>query len=472
MVDYSSFPKKLVNILAKCGNRELDNNNVELGASTAMATHAPLVAAKFRAELYCMPGSTGQFRILESNDFKDLSHLTLNLKEGTHNELNQFLAFRMEETKSQCTALAVDLNATQNKIASLTTTLKKTREEARQDKEERDKKCKGLEVRLLNSEEKRSLVEGQVAGLTRQLDDGRNLQNELKFQLESYKGSSHNLTVQLASTQKALKESQSRVKVLEGALETQKSIAKEQTGRVQVLEETLDQVEKDGEELSSALSAYEARTREAIAEVVKANETINTMTLELDKSGEQIRHQKGIIARLERQISGNNNQISSLKAENAARKDDLDRLSSSGDETKAEVLTLREEMKAKDAKLAANSQMIRWLNGQITDAHLGRLRLNPGGMGGGVGITATSSAGTTTPHAHGCWPLPSPAVGGEGVQQHTVMTTPVGASQAAAPSSSLSHHQNGGVERFGSAKAAALAAERMVNELGNLGRVR
>lgn len=419
-----------------------------------------------------MPGSTGQFRILESNDFKDLSHLTLCLKEGTHNELNQFLAFRLEETKSQCTALAVDLDTTQNKIASLTTILTKSREEARQDKEESDKKCKGLEVRLLNSEEKRSLVEGQGAGLTTQLDNSRKLQNELSTQLESYKESSHNLTVQLTSTQKSLKESQSQVKVLECALETQKSIAKEQTGRVQMLEETLEQGDREGEKLSSALSVYQARTREAIAEVVKANETIDAMTLELDKSGEQIRQQKGIIAGLEGQISGNTNQIRLLKAENTSIQDNLSILSSSGDATKAEVMSLMEEIKAKDAKLAANNQMIRWLNGQITDIHLGRLRLNPGGGGIGVAGGGASTTGSTTPQVHGGWPLPSPAVGREGVQQHRMMTAPVEASETAAPSASLSHHPNGGVERFGSAKAAALAAERMVNELGNLGRVR
>lgn len=54
-------------------------------------------------------GSESTFRIVETNDFKQLPHITLSFRPGNDFAVKQFLAFRLAEVKSNNQELSCEL---------------------------------------------------------------------------------------------------------------------------------------------------------------------------------------------------------------------------------------------------------------------------------------------------------------------------------------------------------------------------
>ena len=93
VVDFSDFSEKLVGLLRKC-----------------VASRAEAVP-RFRA-LLCESNGQSVFKLVETNDFKQLAHISLCFRPGTDAAVKSFLAFRMSELRRDRDILSEQLRST------------------------------------------------------------------------------------------------------------------------------------------------------------------------------------------------------------------------------------------------------------------------------------------------------------------------------------------------------------------------
>lgn len=93
LVDFANFSGKIVDLLKRCiASREED-------------------VPRFRAVL-ALRGGESVFKMVETNDFKQLPHITLSFRCGNDLAIKSFLAFRLTEVKDECRGLSGALSST------------------------------------------------------------------------------------------------------------------------------------------------------------------------------------------------------------------------------------------------------------------------------------------------------------------------------------------------------------------------
>ncbi len=113
LVDFGGFADKLAWLLAQCCSGRAPH--------PADATEPP--SSRFRAILQAAGPGAGAFKLVETNSFKDLPHLALQLRSGTDASIKQFLAFRLGEVRTDCARLQKALNEALDAKALLETDL-------------------------------------------------------------------------------------------------------------------------------------------------------------------------------------------------------------------------------------------------------------------------------------------------------------------------------------------------------------
>ena len=93
LVDFANFYGKIIDLLKRCiASRDED-------------------VPKFRAVLTMSAGES-IFKVVETNDFKQLAHISLCFRPGTDMAIKSFLAFRLTEVQQECGSLQKHLSAT------------------------------------------------------------------------------------------------------------------------------------------------------------------------------------------------------------------------------------------------------------------------------------------------------------------------------------------------------------------------
>lgn len=121
LVDFSSFADKLVVLLHKCLNSE---------------SHS---VPHFCAYLRISDGQAA-LQLVETNDFKQLAHISLSFRPGTDSAVTSFLAFRMCEIRRDRDDLRKSLDEANENLICATRKLRSQQEELQQ--------CKAMNAQL------------------------------------------------------------------------------------------------------------------------------------------------------------------------------------------------------------------------------------------------------------------------------------------------------------------------------------
>jgi spindle assembly abnormal protein 6 len=122
LVDFTNFSGKIVDLLNRCiSSREED-------------------PPQFRAVLMVSPGES-VFQVVETNDFKQLPHISLRFRPGTDVAIKAFLAFRLTEVKGEAAS-------TRKKLATCTADLEQANQTL-QECQERMKTMDAAHTRLV-----------------------------------------------------------------------------------------------------------------------------------------------------------------------------------------------------------------------------------------------------------------------------------------------------------------------------------
>jgi spindle assembly abnormal protein 6 len=305
-VDFASFPLKVITLLDKC--------------TSPSATDV----TRFQAVL-TVRGAESIFRIVEINDFKQLPHITLTFRPGNDSSVKQFLAFRLQEVRGNCTDLTNELQSTKSDRESLQTQLSSCQQQLAQVKEEysrhtleaqadfktqraltqeeglreretlkehHEKEKQDLERRFREQNDALSSRASELDAENRKLRDQKydldSKVSELSHKLGSAEGSKRSLeeeasrlkqqNQQLSSEKHEreiqLNEARAKLIALDDKVQAQVEIIEQQRSRVRELEAAARQAEGRCEDLKEASTGHELRAREAQQELLKANQVI------------------------------------------------------------------------------------------------------------------------------------------------------------------------------------------------------
>ncbi len=120
LVDFSTFPANLVELLDSC-----------IDATSSQQTH-DMHTPRFVAVMNLLNNPSSVFSILETNPFKYLKHIELKFRPASDQTLKQHLADSLTRSKAQCAGLTRSLAETKERLAGTEKSLSQTQDRMRE----------------------------------------------------------------------------------------------------------------------------------------------------------------------------------------------------------------------------------------------------------------------------------------------------------------------------------------------------
>ncbi|GBF91102.1 hypothetical protein Rsub_04771 [Raphidocelis subcapitata] len=411
LVDFGSFPGKIISLLERC-----------LASQTADMP-------RFQAVLTTKAGDS-VLKVVETNDFKQLPHITLTFRPGNDTAVKQFLAFRLGEVRADCSQLSEVLAQTQSERESTRASLADVQQQlsalqqrhaqqtmqleaqlreqaaaaaeerlrergelkAQMEREVEDAERRGAEAaaalgaRLSELDgDNRALreakygLDSQVSELTHKLAAAQGAARSLDAEVESLRASSKAAAAERHDLEIRVADARAKMLALDEKAQAQAAVVAQQQARLGDLEASARQWEERCGELREALAAHEARLRESAAEVLRGNSIIEKLQSDLRLSRDKLKRKQAIIVRQEEEVSAKEGALAAAQREAQQLQLSLESARQEASGLSADNSALRSKLDDSRHQLQSNEQMIRWLNQQVTDAQL------HGGGGGGAG---------------------------------------------------------------------------------------
>ncbi|KAK9867036.1 hypothetical protein WJX84_007443 [Apatococcus fuscideae] len=402
LVDFGHFPGKIISLLERC---------IECGDSETPRFQAVLQAR----------GSDSIFKIVETNDFKQLAHIALAFRPGSDTAIKQFLAFRLTEMKlrgdrlqeqldsseAQCQGRAKQLTETAEQLAAEKARHSRLAMEAAANSKSRDAAALHEKTQELNQLKKqldreraeleqkyREHIDSLSARNTELDSDNRSLRqhkyeldtkvSELSHRLGTAEGNLRSLEDESARLRlqnqqlgrdraeidTEASDSRAKLQALAEKVQAQKEIIQEQNERNKDLEGIRQAFEARCNELREAGSGAEARAQEASSEVLKGNRIIERLSSEVRAGREKSRRKGAIISRQEEELLQRDRLLEDREKTLHRVQHELDNLREDHSSMKEDKENLRSKLEESKQQLQGNEQMIRWLNNQVNEAQL------------------------------------------------------------------------------------------------------
>ncbi|KAH7365519.1 hypothetical protein KP509_18G032500 [Ceratopteris richardii] len=405
LVDFATFPYKFIELLEHC---------IDAGSHDS---------PRFQAILHVRTGDS-TFSIVEANQFKHLSHLSLCFRQGNDTTIKTYLAGRLAEFKTANTDLHEKLRRTlmslemalrdNSNLSSELSELKESnsqainqlkaeyslemaheKDKAIQDytdaKEKFEKERAELEVhfrqqteaqqnRLLELEKQvrclldsKHALEVKNAEVSTRLETSEKELEEKVQECERLRVEYHNSENEKQEVTKALNKHLVRLGALDQEVHDKSELISSLQKQLEIQTSQRASLELSFKDAQAASERAEERSKTSDAELVRCRQTIEKLQAELRTckakvklKGQMASQQDNLLLErqtaMERAMQENN----SLKQEIATIKDDNEGLKKKIEEMKSKLQESQELQQS-------NQQMIQWLNQQLTDAQLGRL---------------------------------------------------------------------------------------------------
>lgn len=440
LVDFATFPSKVVELLERCIHHGGEESPKFLAI---LSGHSHVDGAR-------MPGES-VLSIVEMNQFKQLNHIALRFRPGNDAAIKRHLATRLNETKARAARLAEQLRASEAANAEaaagaeelqghlrrkaaeedalrseLSTThaqalavaradaLKETIEtKQRYEKEKAALEAhhraveQGLHRRVAELErenkaltERKFELDGRVSELSTKLGSADGELDMLREAKSKWAKEQKELEKAVRSGEKALAERDAKL----ASLQSQSTERDEQT---KLLKTQLKQAESHLRSLEGSLEQTKVTAQKSVGaheslmeEHSKATKNAETLAAEskslkakLKLKGAVIAQQENLLEERQAALTEALRKASALEASLADAKEREASSKAVADERKAKLEESQE-------LLSSNQRLISWLNSQVNEAQLGR-----------IGVPARASFGPTTlPVRAGAGaPAPAPA---------------------------------------------------------------
>ncbi|KAJ7555211.1 hypothetical protein O6H91_05G026800 [Diphasiastrum complanatum] len=379
LVDFSTFPHKFIELLEHC---------IEAGSNDS---------PRFLAVLQVRTGDSA-FSVVETNQFKHLSHLSLCFRQGNDSTIKSYLAGRLAEFKCANADLHGKLRRT---LLSL--------EKALQD-------VNGLTSELSELKENNSRViselkEKYMLEIAREKDKAMVKCSELKERLEKERLQMEvRLHLQADTHQGRVAELDKQVHMLMDSNYTLEMKAAEVNNKLEAAEKSLYERQKECDRLRTENCSLDSEKHESA-------KILNSNLIRLSALEQEVQDKTELLSSLTKQLEVHASHRSALEgslkdAQVAADRAEEKAIASSAEVNKCGQIIEKLQVDETKGKLdeaqdliKSNQQMIQWLNQQLTEAQLGRFG------------TAGFSSRYGFKHSAGC--SPNSESFGRGLTNHT-----------------------------------------------------
>lgn len=397
LMDFQQFPAMVVELLSHCQSQGKEN----VTSAEDQAKYGCVLCVGYSADAV--------FSVIETNQFKQLTHLSLRFRTGDDETLKQYLAKTLSTYKTQAESLAARLETTEDALNVQTNQNEKLRLDLKHEQDEAAKQADSLRLdaqKQFNSlkeqmlaelessgekhteekERSRADCEAQLGELGRKLEELREQNADLTDRRLKLEASERELTAKTGSMEHTIKLQEEELKMLRGAnqgLDTTKYTQEKELIELKVRCETMERQLQDREQLVGKTSGlYEAnraqcahleetiailkanaakmedKLKQGVQEIIKGNEIIRQLQTETKAQKQKCKLKEGVIGQQEQVIEQNRKSadeltraISDLKREMGYKEDET-RLG----KTKVEELTKKLEESQK--LLSSNDQSI------------------------------------------------------------------------------------------------------------------
>mmetsp|Transcript_86272 Transcript_86272/g.217118 ORF Transcript_86272/g.217118 Transcript_86272/m.217118 type:complete len:712 (-) Transcript_86272:185-2320(-) len=428
-VDFQSFPTQVAELLRRCCTSATELANSAVGAMPGVPRHfggtasgtSPEGGLRMLACLDCGASGESLLSIVEANQFRELTHISLRLRHGTDEVVKQHLAGKLRVCKAECVELAEQLHASDKALSQARHEVEELGARGRVVAEERQHLERSLreaheaEVAGLRREQASALAEQQRNAAAERhrfesesrgsLDEAlarasraERVAEELQQQRQALAASNASLQERLDSSEagsqtarRELQELREQHKELEllkfqherqlGELRVQVSSLQEQlAGKVELISSQAAQADsasaqrKNLEEMLGTcrqhMQALEEKFAMATQEIVKGNEIIQSLHVankQLKAKSKaklaQLAQQEKAVLELEKAGEINKHVLQDKDQEISRAKDRETKLQMDAEELKKKLADAHEVLKS-------NQDAIEFLNRQLTERDL------------------------------------------------------------------------------------------------------
>lgn len=406
LVDFQSFPAQVVELLRRCK----DAGETQARAATD--------GVRMFAAIDCSAGGDSLFSVIESNHFREFTHIALRLRQGTDEAVKQHLACKLRSFRGESCELSERLRSSDDALVSARRQVDELTTQARIVSEERTHLERTLtathqrelaEVRQEHAlavsdsqrtaSEERLRIEGQLRGAAedalaraekaeREVEE---LRRQLQAQGSAAKSSSERLALvesQLRASAQDAQELREQLRQLEllkfkhekqiGELEVQRSALQDQlTTKGQLVANhaaSADQGASQRRSLEESLAACRQEVRsleekfgQAVQEIGKGNKIIQEMRTASKQTKSKLKLKTSSLEQQEKVAQELDRAGELSKREVAEKQRELLVAREREDKLKQEVEEHKHRLSEAHQVLKSNEDVIEWLNRQVTE---------------------------------------------------------------------------------------------------------
>jgi len=508
-VDFQGFPQQVAELLRRCCTSGAE-------AATGGGPPQPPAGAeelqlRMSACLECSASGESLFSIVEANQFRELTHIALRLRQGTDETVKRHLAGKLRQSKAEAVDFASRFRASQQAldqaraqvdelaararvIAEERTNLERSLETAHQREvaELRTEYSRGLSEVQRGAAEERTRIEGalrqQLAEALERATAGERLAEERGQRLQALQFSSKSCQELLEAAKAKLQDTQQELTATREAqkqLEVQRFQHEREIAELKVQGASLlEQLASKGQLASSHATQAEqaAAQRRSLEEnltscrkqVQALEEKFAIASQEISKGNQIIQElhsgKKQVQAKLKLKVAALAQQEKTTseleKVGEHSRRDleERDQELGRGRERQArlqdDIAELKKKLGEAHDVLRSNQEVIEYLNRQLTEKEL---RSFPALVGPGAGVRPAEGGGACEAYLGGTSMTPGSTTGGSSLADllkraeeagRSLMSTGTAAPASASSASRLSPGLGGTPSSFGGSPAA------------------
>lgn len=290
LVDFQAFPSKLIEMFDLC-----------------LASANSSEKIKFLCILNVKNTGEAAFNIVETNQFKALTHLSLKFREANDQTLKQYLALRLSDEKSTNEKLRIRIDGLEDTLSMKSNELEKSTVDLMRFQNDRDKTIEKL---LLD--EQRKLSELKQTSFERETTLQKEFDREKKEWTQQYENNIRELQARIDRISKE----NSDLTSIKTELEIKK---RELTGKVEAFE-------KENVALHSEISSRRAETKELSTVTFDKEKRVAQLEAKIADLENQIRNKDEINRKNEELIQTSNSQKANLEETIAGLKKQVEKL--------------------------------------------------------------------------------------------------------------------------------------------------
>ncbi|XP_028918498.1 spindle assembly abnormal protein 6 homolog isoform X3 [Ornithorhynchus anatinus] len=349
LVDFSAFPQKFIDLLQQCTQeqgKEIPRFLLQLVSPATILEHSP-----------------ASLNVVQTNQFKYLTHLSLKLLPGNDVEVKKFLAGSLKCMKEEKLLLEQTLKKTEE---DLSRQLNYTQQALSEKSRELDKLRNELTTHTSSLTSKHSLE------LTSEREKALQECQRTKQEVLSLRRENATLDAECHEKEKLINQLQTKVAVLEQEIKDKDQLVLRTKEVFDTMQEQKVALEESAEKKQVQLGKLEATIKSLSTELLKANEIIKKLQGDLKTLVGKLKLKNSVTIQQEKLLAEKEEKLQKEQKE-------LQDVGQSLRNKEQEVCKLREQLEASVQKLEESKQLLKtnenvitWLNKQLNESQLTR----------------------------------------------------------------------------------------------------